>query len=154
MGSSAIHSEAAQSEGLVNASYTILKFDSTKLPEEYLGLIFAKWLKSLRYGNDMFRLIDVEAYYKSYHQFVGSILGRNGTLISVAVLTDDHDVALGFSVSRGNVLDYVYVDKYQRKLGIGRSLVPAGIDTITHVTKTGLTIWGSKAGHWKFNPFA
>lgn len=109
---------------------------------------------SLRFGNDMFRLIDHVEYYKTYHQFVERILDHPTTVVRIAVLSDDHDVALGFSVSRGNVLDYVHVHKDYRRIGIGRSLVPAGIEWITHVTKTGLTIWGSKAGHWKFNPFA
>jgi hypothetical protein len=71
------------------------------------------------------------------------------------VLTDDPDVILGFSVYRRNVLDYVYVHKHHRRIGIATTLVPAGVDTITHVTKNALTIWGSheRARSWKFDPF-
>ncbi len=73
--------------------------------------------------------------------------------MKLAVLTDDRDVVLGFSVSRGKVLDYVHVQKDLRKQGIGTALIPLGIDTITHLTKSALPIWGSKYGSWKFNPF-
>lgn len=154
MGDTSIHTEAATSESVVDASYRVLSFPSSKLPTAYIGLVYSKWLRSLRYGNDLFRLIDADSYYKAYHRHVSLVLEHPNTVIRIAVLSDDHDVVLGFSVSRGNVLDYVHVHKDQRRLGIGRSLVPDGIEWITHVTKTGLTIWGSKAGHWKFNPFA
>lgn len=157
MGATPIHTEAAQSlceESVVNASYTVLSYAAKDLPEAYIGLVFSKWLRSLRYGNDFFRLIDAESYYKAYHPVVTAVLSKPEAVVRIAVLTDDHDVALGFSVSRGNVLDYVYVDRLNRRIGIGKSLVPGTIDTISHVTKTGLTIWGSKAGHWKFNPFS
>jgi GNAT superfamily N-acetyltransferase len=117
-------------------------------------LIFSKWLRSLRYGNDYFKLIDPPAYYAAYHRFIQNILNHPDTSVRLAVLSDDADVVLGFSVSRGTILDYVHVHKDQRRQGIGRQLVPKGIDTITHLTRTGLSIWGSKMAGVKFNPFA
>lgn len=119
-----------------------------------LGFVYSKWLRSLRYENDFFRLVDPKSYWLSYKTFIKGLLDKPETLLHTAVLTDDHDVILGFSVSRSNLLDYVYVHRHQRRLGIGTRLIPPGVDTITHVTKTGLTIWGSKYGHWRFNPFA
>lgn len=116
-------------------------------------MIFSKWLRSLRYGNDFFKLIDPEAYYSRYEAMIQRILRAPETEVRLAVLSDDHDVVLGFSVSRGSALDYVHVHKIQRRQGIGKNLVPDGITTITHLTKTRLTIWGSKYGEWKFNPF-
>jgi hypothetical protein len=130
-----------------------MAYGAQKLPKDYLGLIYAKWLRSLRYGNDLFRLIDAEGYYRSYHRVISGLLERPDTMVRLAVLTDDPDVVLGFSVSRNETLDYVYVNKDYRRMKIGTQLVPSQTKVITHVTKTGLTIWGSKYREWKFNPF-
>lgn len=121
---------------------------------DVLSYIYSKWLRSLRYDNDFFRLIDHRAYWPAYQHYIFRLLSRRETMLRLAVLTEDPDVILGFSVFRGNVLDYVYVHKHQRRLGIGTRLLPPGVETITHLTKTGMSIWGSKYGSWKFNPFA
>ncbi len=121
---------------------------------EQRNYVFSKWLRSLRYENDYYKLIDAERYWPTYQRFVASLLDKPETTLSMAVLADDPDVILGFAVYRGTVLDYVYVHKHQRRHGIGRALVPKDIDTITHLTRTGLSIWGSKGGAIKFNPFA
>lgn len=138
----------------MNAYRVVLYFAG--LPERYRALVFSKWLRSLRYGNDYFRLIEAPAYYKSYHAYIEGILSSPSAAVRLAVLADDPDVVLGFSVARGTgtVLDYVHVQKDMRRQGIGRMLVPPGVTTITHVTKTGLSIWGSKYPQWAFNPFA
>lgn len=136
------------------ATYSVLIFKAVDLPKEYEGMIFSKWLRSLRYGNDFFKMIDPDAYWANYEALVQRILRAPETEVRLAVLSDDHDVVLGFSVSRGTALDYVHVHNIQRRQGIGKNLVPPGITTITHVTNTALTIWGSKYGEWKFNPFA
>ncbi len=138
------------------STYKIIAFKAEDLPKDYSGLIYSKWLRSLRYGNDYFKLIHPEAFYRSYERYISTILDAPNAVVRLAVLTDDQDVALGFCVYRGSTLDYVHVHKHQRRLGIARNLIPDGIDTITHVTKTGLSIWGSKpkCREWKFNPFA
>lgn len=94
-----------------------------------------------------------EAYYSTYHRYIIGILTRPETFVRMAVLAGADDVVLGFSVVRGTTLDYVHVHRDQRGQGIARSLVPPDIDTISHLTKTGLTIWGSKYSKWIFNPF-
>lgn len=152
MGTSGVQSEAIEPEGFV-ATYTVMAYSGHRLPKDYLGLIYAKWLRSLRYGNDLFRLIDSEGYYRSYHRLISGILERQDTIVRLAVLTEDQDVVLGFSVSRSETLDYVYVNKDYRRLGVATQLVPRTIKVITHITKTALTIWASKYKEWKFNPF-
>ncbi len=74
----------------------------------------------------------------------------------LAVLSDDPDVVLGFSVSREDVLDYVYVHKDQRRLGIARKLLPPHFTTFSHITLTAMEIWhkNPKYKQLKFNPFA
>lgn len=117
-------------------------------------MVYAKWLRSLRYGNEFFKLIDPEAYYEAYNQIVARILSQESCLVKIAALSDDLDVALGFCVTRGTILDFVHVHKDNRKIGIATKLIPGDIDTITHLTMTGMSIWNNKYKHWKFNPFA
>lgn len=136
------------------STYTVIAYPADVFPEDKRGLIFSKWLRSLRHGNDYFKLIEPKAYYLTYHRYIEALLERGDAMVRLAVLTEDPDVVLGFSVSRGRTLDYVHVHKDQRRQGIGTRLVPPGIDTMSHVTRTGLSIWANKYGHWKFNPFA
>ncbi len=157
MGNEAVLTKAAQQEsgeiGLAS-SYRVIRYAASSLPEDYLGLIYSRWKRSLRYGNEYFRLVKPAAYYCAYDRYISRILSGPGATVRLAVLEDDGDVVLGFSVSRGSILDYVHVHKHQRRAGIGRSLVPAGIETITHLTNTGLRIWSNKYPEWAFNPFA
>lgn len=134
-------------------SYTVVAYKGAELPQEFVGLVYSKWLRSYRYNNDFIRLSDPAAYYPAYHSYIRNLLAQSDTIVRLAQLTDDRDVVLGFSVSRRNVLDYVHVQTLSRKLGIGRKLIPEGIDTISHLTRIGLSIWGSKFSRWKFNPF-
>ena len=153
MGSAKMDSKTAKSETV--SSYTILSIPGIELPNSYKNLVFSKWLRSLRYGNDYFKLIDSDSYYKTYHAFIDLLLHKPETLVRLAVLTEDNDVVLGFSVCRGNILDYVHTHKDMRKQGIATSLVPSSsINTITHLTKTGMSIWNSKLKDVLFNPFA
>jgi hypothetical protein len=73
--------------------------------------------------------------------------------VRLAVLGDDSDVVLGFSCSRGDVLDYVHVHKDYRRNGIGCSLISEGIQTITHLTHNGMSFWTAVLPNTKFNPF-
>lgn len=136
------------------AAYTVLGISGRSLPERYQGLVFSRWLLSLRYGNEYFRYIRARSYFHHYHSYIGRVLQQRETLVRLAVLADDYDVALGFSVTRGNVLDYVHVQRDMRNQDIGTALVPEGIDTITHLTKSGRAIWIDKRPSWSFDPFA
>lgn len=135
------------------SSYTVLLCPHEKL-DPYRAFIYAKWLRSLRYGNEYFRLVEPQAFWRSYSAYITAILCQENAAVRLAVLTDEPDVALGFCVSRGTILDYIYVQKDFRRLGIGGNLMPKNIETITHLTRTGVTVWGSKMKSVKFNPFA
>lgn len=135
------------------ASYRILSFRSCA-PKEYEGFVYAGWLNSLRFGNDMFKLMDGDTYYAAYKIYIESVLKRPASRLRIAVLTDDEDVALGWAVDEGKTLHYMYVPKDYRKKGIGASLLSPSITTISHITKIGLSIWVNKFPQWKLNPFA
>lgn len=147
LGDEDLHPEATQQKA---AEYRIVLYAGGILPSELRNLVLSRWLKSLRYGNDYFKLVNAQDYYVSYGRYLEASLKRSH--IRFAVLADNVDVVLGFSVTRGNILDYVHVHRDQRRQGIGRALVPVDIDTCTHLTKTGLLLWGNKT-KWKFNPF-
>lgn len=153
MGDTPVLAEGAEPGTLGLAQYQVVRYAPSFLPLGYRTLIFARWKRSLRHGNDYFRLVRPDAYYTAYERYIQQIMRDGRTAVRLAVLADDHDVVLGFSVVRENILDYVHVQADQRKQGIAKALVPVGIDTITHLTKFALPIWGSKYPGWAFNPF-
>jgi GNAT superfamily N-acetyltransferase len=137
------------------ASYQVVLYSGgTLLPDRYRSLIFSKWLRSLRYGNDYFRLIDSSSYYSAYHQYLERILDNPLTQVRLAMLSDDNDVVLGFSVARGTCLDYVHVHRDYRRSGIGTALLPKGqIDFISHITRKGMSFWNNRLKEARFDPF-
>jgi hypothetical protein len=114
--------------------------------------ILATWLKGLRFGNGWFKLIDNKAYFKTYHGVIISLLSRPTVLVSVACLKEDPSVILGYAVVEGNKLHWCQVKKAWRGIGIAKSLVPKEVDTVTHLTDTGKSIFLKKG--LIFNPFA
>jgi hypothetical protein len=149
-----IHPETIESEGKVRPTYSVVVFPSMELPLNYHPMIYSRWLRSLRFGNPLFKKVDSKEYYKNYHAYLESVLKKPDCKVRLAVLSDDDDVVLGFSVSRGEILDYVNVHTHHRMLGIGTALIPPDIKVFTHVTIAGLEIWQRKHKDWKFNPFA
>lgn len=154
-----LHEKTAQSKGeeIVDAaSYTILSFPAAKLPSYYISMIYSKWLRSLRYGNDAYKKIKSKTYYDNYHDFIENLLKKPDSIIRLAVLSNDHDVVLGFAVSREDVLDYIYVHQDYRNNKIGAHLIPEGITTFSQITKMAKNIWQTNAKYkmLQFNPFA
>jgi GNAT superfamily N-acetyltransferase len=134
-------------------SYKIIGCYGKNLPSQYKNMIFSRWLRSLRHGNDYFKLIDSDTYYDTYHRYIELVLARKNTIVSIAVLSDDEDVALGFSIQEGVALHYIHVHKDNRKQGIATALVSKKIEVITHLTKTGLVVWNLKLPNAIFDPF-
>jgi hypothetical protein len=135
------------------STYSVIAFPGASLPQAYQNMVYAKWMRSLKYGNEYFKLADPDSFFSAYKRYIGSILARPRSVVRIAVLSDDHDVALGWSIIEGDVLHYVHVNHEQRNKGVGKTLVPVAISTITHLTKAGAAIWNSKLRHASFNPF-
>lgn len=132
-------------------SYSIIAHKS--LPQKYLNLVRTKWMRSFRYGNVYIKLTDSNSYFKAYSPYLDRLIYQPQTTVRLAVLDSDQDIVLGFSVTSGNVLHYVFVGKDYRFQGIAKLLVPFDITEFTHLTKTGLKLWSTKAPQAKFNPF-
>lgn len=139
---------------MTETTYSIISYNAKDLPKEYEALLFSKWLRSLRKGNPLYRSVEAIKYFDEYHRFIENLLKKPDMLIKLAVLTDDHDVVLGFSCSREDVLDYLYVQPDQRGQKISTALIPEYIRTFSHMTKLWMPIWQAKYKHWRFNPKA
>lgn len=141
---------------MLDPTYSIVAYPAKELPKQYIAMVYSKWLRSLRFGNPLFKQVVSEEFYKQYHSYLEMLMAKPDSVVRVAVLTDDPDVALGFSVAREDVLDYVHVHKDNRQLGIAKKLLPPRVATFTHITTTAMQIWRSKPKykHLKFNPFA
>ena len=149
-------SDMKDSGASADPTYSILAFFSIKIPEAYRPFVMSKWLRSLRHGNPMIKKIPSVDFHVNYKPYLEKLLGAPDSVTRFAVLSDDSDVILGFSTSRGATLDYIYVHVDARKTGIARSLMPKGIENFTHITQTSWSIWrgNEKYRHLTFNPFA
>lgn len=136
-----------------NSSYKIISFKASEMPSSYWNMILSKWMRSLRFGCDFFRLVDKDIYFAGYQKFIESLFERPQTVVRLAVLSDDEDVVLGWSVYEGDKLHYVYVNRDMRNNGIGKNLIPSNTKEISHVTIAGMSVWASKYPNFKFNPF-
>lgn len=117
-----------------------------------ISFIYATWLRGLRHGNSWFELIIQEVYYDVYHRVIENIIKSSKVTTKVACLKDDPGVILGYAVYSSNRLDWVYVKKAWRSIGIAKMLVPKTTTTVSHITAVGIEIL-NKHKNIKFNPF-
>ena|SRR6185312_14924422 len=151
MGNNDLHDGTAEPQ---EETYSVISFPGSEIPEQYKGLIYSRWLRSHRYGNMLFKLIDSDVYYDKYANYLTELLNRAHSMVRLAVLTADHDIVLGFCVHRGPILDYVHVQHLLRGQRIASKLVPDKIKCITHWTYMGERFATQRYGRWTFNPFA
>lgn len=139
-------------------TYSILTFQATEVPDAYKAFIHAQWKHTLRHGNEYYKLIDSQnhgkAFYEAYQHMIEKLFHKPDATFRIAVLTSTPDVMLGFCLYRRDILDYCVIRKDARQKGIGSSLIPSGIKTITHLTKLAMRLWAKeKYKHLVFNPF-
>lgn len=114
-----------------------------------ISFILATWLKGYYHGNAFWQDVDRDLYFAKYKEVVLQLLATAN--VSVACLSDDNDVILGYSVHKGDVLHWMFIKKAWRKIGLAKLLIPhAGIKEVTHLTKIGRALLPKE---WKYNPF-
>lgn len=118
------------------------------MTKEDESLIYSTWLLGLRHGNDWFLSIDKDLFFQRYKKIIEAILAVAN--VRIACLNDDPDVIIGYSVSRGKYLDWVFVKRSWRRLGVSKILIPPDITTVTHLTRMFKSI---KKPEWTFDPF-
>lgn len=111
--------------------------------------IYSTWLLGLYHGNSWFNSIEKKVFFDNYKHIVTKYL-ELGTVV-LACLPDDEDVVLGYCCYHNNALDWIFVKKSWRKLGIGRQLYPNNVEICTHLTEIGKSL-NSKT-KLRFNPF-
>lgn len=134
------------------SSYKVLTFAAHDLPVVYQNLVLSRWMRSLRYGS-ILKLALPHLYYQNMTQRIQELMDAENADVNLAVLSDDQEIVLGFSVYNENVLHYVHVHKDHRKIGIGTKLIPKGIDSFTYLTDMGHQVWKRHYPQWGFDPF-
>jgi hypothetical protein len=139
------------SSGAKEERYRLISYIAPELPPDFKNLIIAPFLNSLRYGNDLYKLIDKDAYYLKYAKYVELLLTRSTCVIKLAILNDD--TVLGWCLAEGKAVHYVWVKKEVRRQGICQALLPKSFDTISHITNKGINIWINHFPNVRFDPF-
>lgn len=151
MGDKELHEGAVETE---KSSYKVIKYNVEHLPDSYRNMILAKYLRSLRHTNDYFKKVDAAFFFKYQTEIIQDIMLRANAYIKLAVLSDDNDVVLGWSLMEPTILHYVWVGADYRNLKIGSILTSDAFHTITHYTKSGFSIWQKKFPNVVFNPYS
>lgn len=144
----------AQRMGFEMSSYRVVSFSGQDPAlEPYKAMIYSDFMKSLRYGNDWYALIDSKSYFSIYKRLIDEYFSNPHCVVKLACLTEDLDTCLGWSIAQNEKLHYCFVKKDQRGQGIGESLIPEHFSQVTHLTKIGQAIRKYKFPEVIFNPF-
>lgn len=131
-----------------------------------LAFIFKSWLLGQYHGNrpakgvkltgkipvDYMGSIEQDVFMKQYHKFIESLLLEPSVEVTVACLSTDPDVVIGYSVFKRDSLIWVHVKPDWRNIGIARDLIPKTIKTTSSLTRVGDII--RKKRGWTFNPWS
>lgn len=102
------------------------------------AFVYKTFLEGLRYGNQEFKKMDQLEFYKNYRKVIERLLSRPETKVTISCLKEDPDVILGYSITRPSIIDWIFVKKAWRGLGIAKDLVAHIEPTIvTHLTPPG-----------------
>jgi len=117
------------------------------------NFISATFLRGLYYGDSWFSLMRKDDFMVNYSSIIEALLRNTNTRVKIACLKEDYDVILGYAILGSNdTLNWVYVKKDWRKLGIANSLISRPVKTVTHLSELGKQLL-SKYQNCVFNPF-
>jgi hypothetical protein len=136
----------------MNKSELILIRDYNK--ENDKAFVIATWLRGLYYGDTWFALIKKQTFMNYYAKLIEMLIDGQTTKIKVACLKEDPTVIIGYVVlsrNHDNILHWAHVKKPFRGIGVAKDLTPKSVNTVTHLTKPGVSILKKK--EWLFNPF-
>jgi hypothetical protein len=122
-------------------------------PEDDINFVLATWLRGLYYGDSIFSYMNKDTFMKKYKEVILNLIYKvPSTSVRIACLKEDPGTILGYVIlSSPHCIHWVFVKKSWRKIGIARDLVPSSVNTVTHVTRIGLSIMTKK--NWQFDPF-
>lgn len=115
------------------------------------AFVISTWLSGQYHGSPYWSQMPKELFYAEYTELINTILCNPNTEVTIAILEDDPNMLLGFSVHSGTTLHWVYTKKDYRSNGIMRLLVPNTITTVSSTSLPGAAITRKKK--LIFNPF-
>lgn len=118
------------------------------------NFIFSTYLRGLYYGNTMLHETPKDLFMAHFHKFLETTISKTTNWIRIACLKEEPDVILGYSILGlgGKSLHWIFVKSAWRNIGIAKMLVPESVETVTHMTKVGLSIFKKKQ-KLIYNPF-
>ena len=90
--------------------------------ESARSLVYATWLRSYEAWSLAAKHIPRDVFFAEHHKVIDRVLGR-GASVRVAALPDEPDVILGWAVTEGPVVHYVYVKPDFRRYGLAKALL-------------------------------
>lgn len=115
------------------------------------AFIYDTWMEGLYHGNPAYKRIDKRTFMKKYRPVIDRLLEVSNQ--NVACLKESPDVILGYSITQGPKLHWIFVKTAWRGLKIGKLLLPVGFSTVTHETYTGRKILREKYPDVIYDPF-
>jgi hypothetical protein len=112
------------------------------------GLIYQSWMMGLYYGNTWYQNIEPNVFYARYRRILDYLVKKSHT--RCAVLKEDPDVVIGYSVIEKDKLHWIFVKSDWRRYGLAKMLLSPDIKYVTHLTKLGKHL---KPREWIFDPF-
>lgn len=90
---------------------------------EDLDFIYATWLKSYRHASQFAKKLTNKVFFEMHHKVIDNFVARGG-LVQVAHPKGEPDVILGYICYEATMplVQYVYVKKTFRKMGVARAL--------------------------------
>lgn len=117
-----------------------------------LEFILDSWLRSHR--DSAWAKFAGATYQRGHDSLIKRLLTRSAVL--VACYEGDPNTILGWSVTDGDVVHYVYVKKPLRRQGIARMLLRPFLDRPARYSHS-LPCWASRGAlpkDWSFDPYA
>jgi len=114
----------------------------------------ATLLRGLYYGGSVFSDMKKQKFMSRYQVIAEQLVAKNEGSIKIACLKEDSSVILGYAIvnNDGTVLHFVFCKKPWRGIGVIKDLVPNTVTTVTHLTKTGMSILKKK--QLEYDPFS
>jgi hypothetical protein len=123
-------------EASLNTPYNVNVVVRSYVPRLDQPIIYSTWRNGSFYSASKPVKGPAKLFFKSQTQIISHILEKAD--IKVACLEDDPTMIIGYVVSTGNHLNYIYIKKDYRNKGIGTLLMPKNIETVSNdLTKTG-----------------
>jgi len=87
-----------------------------------LPLIFSTWLRSYRHSSQFAKKLSNDVFFKWHHKVIERFIERGGQIL-IAHATGDSEVILGYLCYEPSIVQYAYVKRAFRKMGIAKQLV-------------------------------